>query len=173
MSLKTVSRWFVLGLSVAALSACARENPLEVTIDHCPAVAVMGDMGTFTRIKGDSDLAKDIEYTATLSRVDTECSQEEQVATKVSFDISVLAGPANKDRSVTVDYFVLTLKDNYSLISKKTYSVTLTFDRSGRASKRQTIDHLVPTIDQAREYDYEILLALNLTPNEVMRNIKR
>lgn len=172
MSFKSLVQISAAITMATVLSACARNNPFEVTVSHCPAVSVMGDMGTYTRIKGDTGLADDIEYTATVLNVRSSCDQGDNVVTDVAFDVSALAGPAMKDSSVTVEYFILTLKDNNLLVSKETYKTTLHFDANGRAVSPQTITHTIPTVDQARRYDYELMIALKMTPTEVMLNIE-
>lgn len=165
-----MSAYALMGL---AMASCTTKNPLLVKVSHCPSVAVMGDMGSYTRIKGDSNLASDVLYTATVSNVVVDCEDKSQVKTAVTFDVSALAGPAMKDRSVTIDYFVVTAKDTSSLVNKQTYSVTLTFDSKGRAGKNQTILHEIPNIDRARRYDYELIIGLVATPTEYYRNIRR
>lgn len=173
MSFKSIVQCAIMVAVILSVVACTRKNPLQVTISDCPAVAVIGDMGSYTRIKGDSSLAKDIEYTATVSNLQITCEQEEVIQSVVTFDISAVAGPALTGQSITVEYFVVTAKDTASLVTKNSYQVTLTFDRQGRAFKSQTIEHLIPTREQARKYDYELLVGLKATPTEYYRNIQR
>lgn len=173
MSLKSVGRFSLVAASSFLVAACAAKSPLEVTVNHCPSVAVMGDMGSFTRIQGDSSLAKDVLYTATLSNVQVDCNQKDRITTQVSFDVSAVAGPAMKAGSVEVEYFIVTAKDTASLVNKQSYSVRLTFDGQGRAIASQKIEHVIPSVERARKYDYELLLGLIATPTEYYRNITR
>ncbi|MCJ9427624.1 hypothetical protein [Kordiimonas marina] len=164
---------FALLASLSLLVAACAKNPLQVVVSHCPAVAVVGDVGTLTRFKGEGRTTNDVEFTASITNVKPDCKQADSVTSHVTFDITAEAGKALTSRTVTLPYFVAVLKDNSQIVSKKRYDVTLTFGRDGIAHATQTVEQFIPTMAQAKRYNYEVLLGFQLTPEEAMYNMER
>lgn len=164
---------------IAALTiitgACSQGNPLEVTVSNCPALAVLGDVGTVTRFVGGGRDVVDVAYTATISSAVQNCNEHKNgVDTKIEFDIIATRGAALTGSEVSLQYFVAVMKDNSQLVTKKIYDVTLNFNAStGTAVSHQVIESNIPTLDQAKRYDYETLLGLQLTNDEAAYNVAR
>jgi predicted small lipoprotein YifL len=169
MSVRSV---FLLG-ALLFLAACGNRNPLEVTVSRCPAVAVVGDAGTLTRFEGDSRNVEDVAFTASILDVRMTCEEAEDVRAQVTFDIGAQQGDAFRGRSVTVPYFVVVLKDNSQIVSKRVFDVTLRFDSNGNASSHEVVTQHIPTIEQARRYNYEVLLGFQLTAQDAVFNMER
>ncbi|WCL53624.1 hypothetical protein [Gimibacter soli] len=172
-----IARALVLAGLCLMVAACNR-NPLEVKISRCSAVAVVGDAGTVTRFAGSGRTDQDVSYTATIMNVLTDCEEPDdkesgEVTATTRFVVGATAGPALTSRTVDISYFVAVLKDNSRIITKKTYPVTLNFDADGKASSAQTIRHVVPSIEQARRYDYEVIVGFQLSPDEAVYNMER
>lgn len=163
---------FLLGL-VFLLAACGNRNPLEVTVSRCPAVAVVGDVGTLTKFRGEGRNVKDVAFTASIQEVRMDCVEAEDINAQVSFSIGAQAGEAFSGGSVTVPYFVLVLKDNSQIVSKKIFDVTLSFDRNGNAISREVVAQHIPTIEQSRRYNYEVLLGFQLSAQDAVYNMER
>lgn len=156
-------------------AACTNQNPYEVTVSNCPALAVLGDAGTVTRFVGDGRDAQDVAYTATISSAVQNCTEHSDgINTTVEFDIVAASGAALTNREVTLQYFVAEMKDNSQLVSKKVFDVTLNFKAStGTAVSHQVIKSNIPTLEQAKRYDYETILGFQLTNDEAAYNIAR
>ncbi len=165
-------RFVFLAALTLMLAACNR-SPLEVVVSRCPAVAIVGDMGTLTRFKGEGRTTDDVQYTASIMDVTTECAEGESVQNTVTFYVGGNTGPAFAGREVTIPYFVAVLKDNSQIVSKEIYDVTLRFDRDGFARSREVVRQLVPTIEQARRYNYEVLLGFQMDAQDVVYNMER
>ncbi|TNE61847.1 MAG: hypothetical protein EP335_14225 [Alphaproteobacteria bacterium] len=165
-------RIVLLALVSLAVAACSR-NPLEVVVSNCPAVAVVGDAGTLTRFRGDGRTTDDVAFTASIMNVQSSCVEDVNVVSSVSFDIGGQAGRALASREVTLPYFVVVLKDNSRIVSKKQYDVTLRFDSNGFARASQSLEQVIPTIEQARRYNYEVLIGFQLSPEDVAYNMER
>lgn len=161
-----------LAALLLTLAAC-NKNPLEVVVSRCLAVAVVGDVGTYTKFRGDGQTTDDLEFTASISDMSSSCEEEDDVRSEVTFTVAAQSGPAMRSASVTVPYFVIVLKDNSQIVSKKVFDVTLTFDQSGKASSVQTIGQHIPTIEQARRYNYELLVGFQMEAQDVVYNIER
>ncbi len=155
------------------IAACTNNNPFEVTISRCPAVAVVGDAGTLTRFTGEGHSQKDVQFTASIVDIRSSCVQEDSVSSEVEFKIVAKNGPALNASDVSVEYFIVILKDNSQIVSKKTFTSTLNFTRDGTASSLEIVRQFIPTVDQARRYNYEILVGFQLTPNQALYNMVR
>lgn len=155
------------------LAACGNRNPLEVTVSRCPAVAVVGDAGTLTRFDGNGRNVENVSFTASIMDVTLTCEEAEDVTSRVVFNIGAQAGTAFEGGSITIPYFVVVLKDNSQIVSKKIYDVTLRFDQDGRANSHEVLAQHIPTIEQARRYNYEVLLGFQLTAQEAVYNMER
>ncbi|MFC4347462.1 hypothetical protein ACFO5Q_06350 [Kordiimonas lipolytica] len=169
MSVRSVILFGLLFL----LAACGNRNPLEVTVSRCPAIAVVGDAGTLTRFEGEGRNIEDVAFTASIMDVRLTCEEAEDVTSDVSFSVAATRGDAFRGGSVTLPYFVVVLKDNSQIITKKIYDVTLNFDSNGRASSREVLEQHIPTIEQARRYNYEVLVGFQLTAQDAIFNMER
>lgn len=165
-------RLIVASALMLFVAACNR-NPLEVTISRCLAVAVVGDVGTLTQFSGSGRTTDDVKFTASIRDVQTTCEEGDSVESRVSFTIGAQGGPALADSVVTVPYFAAVLKDNSQIVTKRIYDVTLRFDSEGNAVSNEVLTQFVPTIEQARRYNYELLLGFQLDPQDAVFNIVR
>ena len=165
---------FVLVAMVGLLVTACSKNVYEVTISPCPALAIVGDVGTLTRFAGNGRDTQDVAFTATATNAEISCTAEGSVVSTVTFDLIAKAGPALKSNNETISYFVAVMKDNHVIVTKKIYNVNLRFGgNNSRVELRQSIQNVIPTLDQAQHYDYEILIGLQLTPDEAAYNIAR
>ncbi|WP_150001609.1 hypothetical protein [Iodidimonas gelatinilytica] len=165
----------VLG-SLATLAACgSNKNPLEVTVQRCPALAVVGGTGSYTRFIGEEKNAADIAYEASISNLSLDCDQGRDVVSDVSFTIAAMRGPAlPATGDVSLRWFVAVVRDNSEIVAKDIYDTRLHFEADQqRAISRETIRQILPTIEQARRYDYEILIGFQLDAQDVRYNLLR
>lgn len=154
------------------LTACA-SNPLEVTISRCPAVAIVGDTGIVTRFDGNGRNVENVLYTATISGGSLSCEESDDVFSTVNFAITAQTDGRMNGESITLPYFVAILKDNSEIVTKRIFDVQLTFDEDGYADSFETVHQLIPTIDQARRYNYEMLIGFQLSVDDVAFNMER
>lgn len=159
------------------LAACgSNTNPLEVTVERCPALAVVGGTGSLTRFAGEGRDARDILFEAAVSNAELRCDQGSDVISTVAFDIVARRGEAmaGEGYETTLPYFITVLRDNSEIVAKEIFEVPIVFDgRTARVAWHETIEQRLPTIEQARRYDYEILIGFQLTPEEVTYNLLR
>lgn len=160
----------------AILVGCnSNKNPLEVNIQRCPAVAVVGGIGSFTRFIGEERNTSDVAYEATLSNVELDCDQRRVVDSAVTFTITALRGPALPDEAViAMPWFVAVVRDNAEIIAKEIYETRLTFaPDQQRAFVQESIRQTLPDIELARRYDYEILIGFQLDGEDIAYNLLR
>ncbi len=164
---------FITTLVLALTLVACNNNPLEVTISRCPAVAVVGDTGTITRFNGEGRTADDVMFTATISDVNLSCSEGDSVSSAISLYIAAESDGKIVNDTVTLPYFVATLKDNSEVVTKRIFDVTLRFDGNGYAVSREVLSQYIPTIEQARRYNYEFLVGFQLSIDDVAFNMER
>lgn len=160
-------------LALASFLASCASNPLEVTISRCPAVAVVGDTGTLTRFSGEGRTDEDVMFTASISDVAVSCQEEDAVTSAIGFYVSAHSDGRLVNDTVVLPYFVAVMKDNSEIVTKRIYDVTLDFDQNGYAVSREVLNQLIPTIDQARRYNYELLIGFQLSVEDVAFNMER
>lgn len=159
-------------LLALTLAACAT-NPLEVTVSRCPAVAIVGDTGTLTRFDGDGRATENVLFTASISDVEVNCNEGDSVASVISFYIGAQSEGRITNETITLPYFVAVLKDNSEVVTKRIFDVALRFDGNGYAVSREVLSQYIPTIDQARRYNYELLIGFQLGIEDVAFNMER
>lgn len=158
------------------LAGCASDrNPLEVTAQRCPALAVLGGTGSLTQFAGEGRETADVFLEATIADLALECDQSDDVTSSVAFNVVGTRGPAMQGASeVTLPFFVAVLRDNSIVVAKRIYETRLVFGpEDQRASTREELRQYLPTIEQARRYNYEILVGFQLSQDELSYNLLR
>lgn len=166
------TRLLVICALASFLAACA-SNPLEVTISRCPAVAIVGDTGTLTRFEGEGRNTDDVLFTASISDVSVSCNEDDDVTSAIGFYVSAQSERQVSNEVITLPYFVVVLKDNSEVVTKRVFDVTLRFDENGYAVSREVLSQYIPTIEQARRYNYELLIGFQLSVDDVAFNMER
>ena len=166
------TRFVFVSALLLTLVGC-NKNPLEVTVSRCFGVAVIGDLGTLVKFQGEGRTTEDVEYTASIMDISSSCTEAEDVRAQTEFTIGLQAGPAHAGNNVNVEYFVAVVKDNSQIISKRVFETTLRFDGSGNAQSREVISQYIPTIEQARRYNYEVLVGFQMEADEAVFNMVR
>jgi len=161
---------FAVVMMMFCLAACTQRNPLLVQVERCPAVAVVGDTGTLTEFAGDGRTSEDIAYQISISDVRNACAESSRVITDLEVDFTFVAGPAYDGAPVELSYFVTVMRDNLVFVSKKTYSLTLS---AGNPLQTEQIRTVIPDVDQIRRYDYEVLVGMQVTPEQAVYNMQR
>ncbi|MBV1901417.1 MAG: hypothetical protein KUG56_07070 [Kordiimonadaceae bacterium] len=165
-------RLVCLSTMLLFVAAC-NKNPFEVVVSRCLGVAVIGDLGTLVKFEGEGQTNNDIAFKASIMDLRSACEEGEDVKSQVSFSIGAQAGPALRGTEVTVPYFVAVVKDNSQIISKSSYDVTLRFNSEGIAVSEEVLLQQIPTIAQARRYNYEFLVGFQMDVDDIVFNMMR
>lgn len=128
-------------LAAALLAVACSKNPLQVTRNPCPAVAVpayTGDVTLFSR-PGTSD-ADAIDVVAAMTNVRGTCAENsDRYVTDVSFDVLARRNDTASERTVTLPYFVTVVRGGDQLVSKVNGHVAVHFAAGqDRAQTRAT-----------------------------------
>ena len=164
---------FALVAALATLVAACTSNPLEVVISRCPAIAVLGDTGTLVQFAGEGRTNQDVTSISTIGNLQIECQEGSSVESQISFRIDSSRGPAGTDSSLPLQYFVAVIKDNHQIITKEVYDVTQQFDGNGLARTSEVVALTIPTIEQARRYNYEFIVGFQMSDEQAAYNITR
>jgi hypothetical protein len=176
MSLPVIVRKLTPLGAMFLIAGCGGGNPFEVTTSNCPAVAVVSYTGTVTKFSGGGRNAGDVIYNATMTDLRVDCQEDDKtgIHQRISFAIIASKGPAFSNQKIVLPYFAVLLRDNNLITAKKVFRAELQFDpNSDRVVLRQAIAQILPDIDTARRYDYELLVGFQLTPDEVAYNALR
>ena len=110
---------------------------------------------------------------ASVGGLSIQCDEGSSVNSQISFTVSATRGPAATSDVLPLQYFVAVVKDNHQIITKEIYDVTLQFNREGGASSREVVSLSIPTIEQARRYNYEFVVGFQMTPEQAAYNLTR
>jgi hypothetical protein len=164
---------FLVAPAVAGCSWTEKEAKV------CPRVAVLSEAGSLTRyVPGAGTDILDIDFQGEIADLVVRCEFPEvkgtrQVAVQLAPVFVLNRGAANTDRKIDFAYFVSVVR-NEEILSKQLFEVASEFtgNRSRVVLKDDNppIDIDIPLPYRAAEYEYEILVGFQLTPEELQRN---
>ncbi len=177
----------LLGITIALglLAGCNTANPLVVKRTSCPAVAVVKHAGSLSRFgSGGGFDAGNLQLNATLSGINSECTDKNGARSVVGFDISARSTAAG---DIELPYFVAVVKDGTTLLSKQTYTAKVRMDSAGnRGQAHVTVTITTPAVPlppkpkpsdfdefapPPKQLGYEVLIGFQLSEAEVVYNI--
>lgn len=140
MSFRPIALVFVTAL---ALAGC-QKNPLNVTRNPCPAVAVPAYTGDVTLFSRPGTVNADaIDVVAAITNVRGGCGEAgDRFATNVSFDVLARRNDAAQARTVTLPWFAAVVQGGDKIVAKQMGQVTLNFaagqDRAQASASAQS-----------------------------------
>lgn len=150
----------------------------------CPRLSVLSDAAALTRFADGAgqdlvDVDYQVEITDVLSRCQYEENESEGQVVVVAMAPVMIAnrGPANRDRVARFDYFVSVVNSERVVLNKQAFSMLVEFPGNRtRVALRDddppvTVD--IPLATDRSATDYEILVGLQLTPDELEYNRRR
>ena len=137
-------RPIALALTAAlALAGCGK-NPLNVTRNPCPAVAVPAYTGDVTLFSRPGTVNADaIDMVAAITNVRGGCGEAgDRFATNVSFDVLARRNNTAEARTVTLPWFAAVVQGGDKLVAKQMGQVTINFaagqDRAQASASAQS-----------------------------------
>lgn len=175
----TLSAILFTVIAVQGLSGCAafRKRPPEPIKPEvkvtCPKAKVLSDARALVKFQpGPGRDLTDIEYQAQVSGLEQRCKTKKKgdaarVALSLRFSASL--GPAARSDRLTVPYFVAVTQGE-RILSKESFTTDLRFEKNARhADAAEEIKRLdLPAT--AEPEPLEILVGIQLTPEEVAYN---
>jgi len=168
--LQTISAIICAGL---VLASCGQTKPF-VRVANCPAVGVVAHMGTLTRFNSPRQTNENVVFDALITDVDYNCNDETAVDTTISFTIQARRGPAMRDETQDITYYVVVIRDNYLVTAKKKFTTRLDFSGGrGKTGVRETVIQRFDNFEMPKRYDYEVFVGFELEPEELQFNVVR
>lgn len=165
----------LLFLSVLLAACGSNQNPLQVTVERCPAFAVVGGSGSLVRFQDEGRETGDVVLRASIANLKLDCDQGSDVISDISFNILAHRGPAMLEaEELALSYFIAVVRDNSLIVLKEIYDTRLHFEAGVETVNRQEIlRQRLPEIEMARRYNYEILIGFQLSDEELRYNLLR
>lgn len=150
----------------------------------CPHVSVLSDAAALTRFaEGAGQDLVDVDYQIDIIDVRSGCqyvnseSDEQVVIVAMAPVFVALRGPENRDRQARFEYFVSVVNSQRVVLNKQTFGLLVEFP--GNLTRVALRDDDPPvtadiTVAEGRAVtDYEILIGLQLTPDQLEYNRRR
>jgi hypothetical protein len=169
--------WRALGaLAIALLVVGCSSGSEEIVVRACPVVTVLADAATLTKYRSPrgrdlTDVVLDARVTG--ARGDCTFSRREvSMNLAVGFDFAI--GPANRDRSVAVSYFVAIVDPSNNVVAREEMPIQLQVPvNQSRVTYSEELEPRIPYRERANLVGYRIFVGLVLTPEEAQANRRR
>jgi hypothetical protein len=168
----------VLALSAAGCSTSSDSRPA------CPDVLVLADAATMTAFVPDRGTdVLDVDHEVAIADVLSGCKIDRSdrahpvLTVAVAPVLVVNRGPANTDGQAAFSFFVSVVSRSDSIANKNEFPVTVTFEGNrNRVVLREDdppVTVNIPLVGGPAPLDYEVLVGLQLTPQQLEYNQAR
>jgi len=166
----------VAALLVAGLGACTSNAEKARQQGFCPKGFTVGDAASMTRFKpGPGRDPTDVQFRAEVVKVESSCGFDKNgadVETKVT--IAVLEGPSAQNRIASFGYFVAVLDNNKRVVARQEFTSEFKFEGNrNRMVGLEELNERVPGLTTATAANYQIVVGLLVTPDELNYNRQR
>lgn len=162
----------------AALPSCSDSlNPFaKKEFRPCPGLAVLRDTGRITDYRpGDGRDLLDVRYTVDIANVTASCRYDGQtVRMSVNIDLIFTRGPAAEGAEMRAPYFVAITRGEDEIVAKRIFDSEIEFpDSRRRAGVREEVDQIIPLLPDESGADYEVIVGLQVSEDQLQRNRAR
>ncbi|HEY5597586.1 MAG TPA: hypothetical protein VIK47_02165 [Kiloniellales bacterium] len=156
---------FVLAV---VLAACSQGGPPP----PCPAVVPVADAAQMVRFNGRGRDLTDVLFEAKIENYGLTCEYNDNVIeSQLLLKILAVRGPADRDRSATLKYFVAIATRDQEIGAREEFDLAIPFE--GNNTRVIAAEELTPRIplkpDEAGD-NYLIYIGLVITPEELQYN---
>lgn len=160
------------------LGACAglQDDPFaKPPVGPCPSVLILRDAATAVvfRPGGTADPA-DVAYRLELAPVKSICrynGDDTEIEVDVEIEVTALSGPAATGGKLAIPYFVAVIAPGDRILAKGSFEVGLRFGQGqARATARQRTKRKIVPGAELTGADFEVLMGLQLTPEQLDYN---
>jgi hypothetical protein len=168
---KYIGRLALLGVAAISLASCSLFAPAQLKV--CPKVSLLNEAALVTRYReGPGRDLTDVIYEAKVLDINWSCKfSDGQVRVQAVIDIVAQRGPASTGGNAQVPFFVGIIDAGQNIIAKKNFASEIEF-REGRrrAGVREEIEQIVFLKKGEDAADYEIIVGLQLTEQQLKQN---
>jgi ABC-type proline/glycine betaine transport system substrate-binding protein len=154
---KEARRWTLAalaGMGMLALAGCAENDAM---VAGCPNVGVLRDAGTLRTDQG----------VAILSGILANCGYDDtSVTIAANVMITARANEGASGGTIPVTYFVAVTDPNRNILSKKTFTTSVTVG----SDTQETLTQVIPVPKTMDARWFEVLVGFQLTPEQVAAN---
>ena len=151
------------------LAACAGDRGPRLP---CPQLLTVSDASRQVKFVGTGRDLTDVEFEAAIANPVLACRYDDDaVESLLTFNLSAARGPADVDRLARITYFVAISRRDPKAWTHERFSVVFEFE--GNKTRLTAVEEVEPRIPLAAGEtgaDYEIVLGLQLTPEELHYN---
>lgn len=162
---------------VAALAACASLNPFSKPDPRpCPNVALLRAASQLTQYRdGPGRDILDVRYSVDIADISTGCRySRDELTVTVNVDLIFTKGPAHQGGEMRAPYFVAVTKGGEDILAKKIFDSTIEFpENRRRAGVREEVDQFIRLLPDETGADYEIIVGLQVSEEQLERNRRR
>lgn len=164
---KTARAFALLTLSGSALSlsACGQEEE-SAFAPTCPHVEILGEAADSYQYDGRGLDAGSLVSHASMTGLTGNCeaAPKKSVRTRISVAMDVERGPAAKEQTITLPYFIAVLHDG-NIIDKKMFDVPVTFEGNASSAVLRTPVRIidVPASPDLQQTNYALEVGFQLT----------
>lgn len=156
-------------LAVALLAGCSSKKPEAA----CPQGVIPSDAAKLTRFKdGPGRDLTDVVVEGQIQDILVQCKYDKKMV-DIDLQIAVLAarGPADRSRVAEFEYWVAIVDPQNNILRKEPFKVRFDFtDNRTRLGTVESIEPKLPLADIKTAPDYQIVVGLQLTPDELAWN---
>lgn len=161
-------------VALAGLAGCGMFGPKPPQYD-CPTPAGVADASVLSKFRpGPGRDLTDVQYQVRLLDVNSQCrydSKGVEVQMRAAFALEL--GPANPGRSASYEFFVAITDPNNEIIAKRNFTTPITFPANvGYVEHLEELQQRIPLPKGGSAEDYQIIIGLQLTPDELEFNRK-
>lgn len=169
-----------IALMVAVVQACAGNDDTTA----CPRAVILGEAQQLTRFAaGAGRTSRDVDFQAEISDLASGCRLErvkngrDALVAAIAPVITTTQGPANRSGRANFFYFVSLIAPDRSIVTRESFSSEARFENNTQRVVHRdddppvTVD--IPLQRTVAAADYEIIVGLQLTPDELEYNRRR
>ena len=166
-------------LLLAACSIFGNQVNMELSDEmkqSCVPVGIVAYTGEVTRFAGNSRDASAVAVRGTLGKLKVTCRDSEDkkgLYADITFEVSATKGPAARSNSAEFPFFVGVSRGSEAVMEKNLYTSTHSFDGENWSAFQENVTAYVPLGDEGEIQNYEVLIGLQLTKDELAYNLSR
>ena len=159
---------------LAGLSGCGMFGSKAQQYD-CPATAGVGDAAVLSKFRpGPGRDLTDVRYQVRLVNVQHMCEYDSKgVTVQMRAGFALELGPANPDRKAEFAFFVAIADPNEQIVAKRIFTTPIVFPSNvGYVEHLEELQQRIPLPKGGSAADYQVIVGLQLTPEELEYNRK-
>ena len=161
--------------ALAGLSACGTTTTPQFP-PVCPTSGILRDAADVTQFRGPGTDLTDMVVDGRITGLAGKCQLDDpkHLSTQIAVGLDVTRGPASRDRTAPIAYFISVSKGQ-TILDKKIYVLNAAFPGNADRVRLVTdeVDLVLPVDDKTPGDAYSILVGFQLTPDQLEFNRRR